>query len=1055
MNESHQREAAIFDVALELPPDQRAAHVAQACGDDAALRERIEALLKACHGTSGYLDSPPGPATMRTVDASTPFEKPGDRIGRYKLLQQIGVGGCGVVYMAEQEEPVRRRVALKVIKLGMDTKSVIARFEAERQALAMMDHPNIARVLDAGATETGRPYFVMELVRGVKITDYCDELKLSTRQRLELFIYVCQAAQHAHQKGIVHRDLKPSNILVTEHDGAPVPKIIDFGIAKATTDQRLTDRTLFTAFEQFIGTPAYTSPEQAGLGGLDIDTRSDIYSLGVLLYELLTGGPPFSPSEFKRSAIDEVLRVIRETEPPRPSARLTTLNARELMTVAQHRQIDSARLSGLLRVDLDWIVMKCLEKDRTRRYETANGLAADIQRHLNNDAVLACPPSAVYRFQKLVRRNKLAFAAGFSVAAALVLGLAVSTWMFLREREVRRQQILLRQKAESNEKTAQVEAAKSKKVAAFLKDMMRGVRPSVAKGRDTAVLQEILEKTADRVGKEFPDQPEVEADLRHTIGDTYFQLGDYAKAAEMHRGALRLQKTLFGETNSAAMESLFNLADALRRSTNSTEAESIYREWEAKLKQLAERGDADAQIKLGLKYNRGDGVPKDLPEAAKWYRRAAEQGSAVAQRNLGVMYLLGDGLEKDETEAVKWFRKAAEKDGSLAQLNLGMMYEAGKGVVKDPAEAINWFRKAAKQGNADAQLYLGMMYERGDGVVKDSSEAVKWYRKAAEQGNATGQYNLGVAYAQGDGVPKDAEEAGKWYRKAAEQGNAQAQYNLGVIFYGGDGVLKDQAEAAEWMRKAAQQGHTVAQFSLGVMYKSGQGVAKDPVEAVKWLRMAAENGHADSRNQLGCMCIEGDGLPKDPAEAIKWFQKAAEQGHSPAQENLGWLYNRGEGVSKNLLESARWFRQAAKQSNSSAQIQLAHMYERGEGVAKSMTEAAKWLHKAAEKDRAPAFNALAWFLATCDDPTLRDGRSAIDFAQRAVAKTQRKESNYLDTLAAAYAEAGQFDQAVSVQQEAMALLRDETEKKGFATRMKLYESHSPYREPYAHGNQSK
>src|ERR1041385_7581922 len=290
-------------------------------------------------------DSTPTVVLKSTIALSLPItERVGDKIGPYKLLQPLGEGGCGVVYMAEQEVPIRRRVALKVIKLGMDTKSVIARFEAERQALALMDHPNIAKVLDAGATATGRPYFVMELVRGIRITDYCDELKLSTRQRLELFIYVCQAAQHAHQKGIVHRDLKPSNILVTEHDGAPVPKIIDFGIAKATTDQRLTDRTLFTAFEQFIGTPAYTSPEQAGLGGLDIDTRSDIYSLGVLLYELLTGGPPFSPSDFKRSAIDEVLRVIRETEPPRPSARLTTLNERELTTVAQHRQIESGKL---------------------------------------------------------------------------------------------------------------------------------------------------------------------------------------------------------------------------------------------------------------------------------------------------------------------------------------------------------------------------------------------------------------------------------------------------------------------------------------------------------------------------------------------------------------------------------------------------------------------------------------------------------------------------------------------------------------------------------------
>ena len=296
----------------------------------------------------------------RRVHITVPLtEKPGDTIGRYKLLQQIGEGGCGVVYMAEQDEPVRRRVALKIIKLGMDTKSVIARFEAERQALAMMDHPNIAKVLDAGATETGRPYFVMELVRGMKITEYCDEAKLSTRARLDLFIQVCQAIQHAHQKGIIHRDIKPSNILVTVNDGVPVPKVIDFGIAKATSGQQLTDKTLFTAFEQFIGTPAYMSPEQAVLTSLDIDTRSDIYALGVLLYELLTGKTPFDAKELLAIGLDEMRRTIREQEPPRPSTRLSTLPGQELSTTAQRRGLDAPKLVSELRGDLDWIVMKC------------------------------------------------------------------------------------------------------------------------------------------------------------------------------------------------------------------------------------------------------------------------------------------------------------------------------------------------------------------------------------------------------------------------------------------------------------------------------------------------------------------------------------------------------------------------------------------------------------------------------------------------------------------------------------------------------------------------
>ncbi len=358
-------------------------------------------------------------------------EEAGERIGPYKLLQQIGEGGFGVVWMAEQEQPVRRRVALKIIKLGMDTREVVARFGQERQALAMMDHPNIAKVFDAGATPTGRPYFVMELVRGIRITDYCDQANLPTAERLQLFIAVCHAVQHAHQKGIIHRDLKPSNILVTLHDGVPVPKVIDFGVAKAT-HQRLTDLTLFTQFEQMIGTPLYMSPEQAEMSGLDIDTRTDIYALGVLLYELLTGRPPFDPAALMKRGLDEMRRVIREEEPPRPSTALSTMAADAMIAVAQHRHCESAKLIGLLRGDLDWIVMKAIEKNRIRRYDTANAFADDIERHLTSKPVVARPPSTTYLLQKLARRHRTAFAAGSAVVLALLAGIAVSSWQAVR-----------------------------------------------------------------------------------------------------------------------------------------------------------------------------------------------------------------------------------------------------------------------------------------------------------------------------------------------------------------------------------------------------------------------------------------------------------------------------------------------------------------------------------------------------------------------------------------------------------------------------------------------
>jgi len=598
------------------------------------------------------------------ASSAGPGEGPGDRIGPYRILQEIGTGGFGVVYMAEQERPIRRKVALKIIKLGMDTKQVIARFEAERQALALMNHPNIARVLDAGATDAGRPYFVMELVRGIPITTYCDQHALTTDERLDLFIQVCNAVQHAHQKGIIHRDIKPSNIMVTLHDGEPVPKVIDFGIAKAT-NQRLTERTLFTEYRQFVGTPAYMSPEQAEMSGLDVDTRADIYSLGVLLYELLTGTQPYDAERLLGAGYGEIHRIIREEEPPKPSTRISSLGER-IGTVARQRRIDAERLVRTLRGDLDWIVMKALEKDRRRRYPSASELAADVLRHLNEEAVIASPPSAGYRLGKFIRRNRGPVAATVALVVVLVMGVLgtslglVSAHHSKAELEVALEEaVRAESRATASAEKARIEARRADREAAnareqaeiaravndFLnRDLLAAVAPSGQRGHGKDVLmRDVLDVAAERIeqasapGGRFSGKPVVEASIREAIGVTYKLLGRHDLAERHLLRAVTLAKRTHGEDHDVTLSLMARLGWLYQDAGRLDEAKPLLLKTVAMRRRVSGDGHpatASAEHLLGALYEK-QGRPHAAQEV---YAHALES-------------LKGDGPEEREVRA--------------------------------------------------------------------------------------------------------------------------------------------------------------------------------------------------------------------------------------------------------------------------------------------------------------------------------------------------------------------------------------------------------------------
>ncbi len=660
----------LAEAMAKATSEERSAYLDDVCGSDSNLRREVESLLQMEDKVGDFLEVPPFDPSV-ILDDSPLLEGPGTVIGKYKLLERIGEGGMAVVYMAEEKKPLQRKVALKIIKLGMDTKQVIARFEVERQALAMMNHPNISKVLDAGATETGRPYFVMELVRGVSITEYCDENKINTQGRLDLFIHVCNAVQHAHQKGIIHRDIKPSNVMVTLHDDKPMPKVIDFGIAKATS-QRLTEKTLFTRYAQLIGTPEYMSPEQAEMSGLDVDTRTDIYSLGVLLYELLTGALPFDRESLRSAAFGEIQRVIREEEPPTPSKRLSILGE-EAEQVAQSRNTDLTTLMRRLQQELEWIPLKAMSKDRTRRYRSVSELADDIQNYLDGNPLIAGPPSVTYRVRKFIQRNRKFVTGVSAVAMTILVGFIASTLMYVH--------------AEDSRREAERQANITKAVNDFLnKDLLASVAPARAKGREVTV-REVLDAASKKIEEKFKDEPLIEASIRETLGRTYRRLGEF-KLAEPHlERAFSIRKEELGERHLETLYAMSNLAVFYNDQGRYEEAERLFSDALKNLRIL--KGDEDRATisctnnlasvykKLG-RHTEAEALYSRVLEVSRRVLGAEHIETLAAMNNLATLYYKLGKHQKAEKLFVNTFEITRKALGEEHPQTLSSMYNLAK-----------------------------------------------------------------------------------------------------------------------------------------------------------------------------------------------------------------------------------------------------------------------------------------------------------------------------------------------------------------------------------------
>ena len=839
--ERWRRISTLFDEAVKLPAAQRVSFLERACGQDAELRARVLELLQSADQVPGFLEKPllsgagsllrqaaglidpesnPS-ASIPDVEAATTRAlaapgAPSEPIGPYRLLQRIGEGGMGEVWLAEQTEPIHRQVALKLIKAGLDTRQVVARFEAERQALALMDHPGIARVFDAGETPRGLPYFAMEYVKGEPITSYCDRHRLGTPERLDLFARVCEAVQHAHQKGVIHRDLKPSNVLVSVAGDRPQPKVIDFGVAKATA-RRLTEKTMFTELGVLIGTPEYMSPEQAEMTGLDVDTRTDVYAMGVMLYELLTGGLPFESQELRQAGYDEIRRRIREVDPPRPSTKVRTLGERST-EAARNRRTDPGKLVSRLQGDLDWIVMKALEKDRTRRYGSPSELCADLVRHLKHEPVQAGPPGAAYRARKFVRRHRFGVAAAvLAVAGLAVFGLV----MALQARAIAR------------------ERDRAGRVSEFLVELFNVSNPSEARG-STVTAREILDRGATQIEKDLGNEPLVRAEMMQTMGRVYSRLGLYSKGADLLRQATGIQERALGDEDPRTLQSMHLLGYALRRQGRTADAEKVViRALDLRRRVLGrEHPDTLATLNDLAVVLQDEGREEEagtiFQEALEARRRVLGEShpdTIMAIHNVGFSLLARGKYSEGE----KLLREASE----AFTRTLGKDHPDTVWANRNLAQALNAQGRRREAESIHREVLEIQRRIFGPDHMDILSTSSMLAETIAEQGR----------FDEAERLFKDALEGQRRVLGPGHRATLATMSRMAMSLYQKAGRLKDaQAVLGEAYRVAVTTEGSTGPNSIGAAYNLAClcALQKDRPSALTWLRRAVEGGFSDS-----------------------------------------------------------------------------------------------------------------------------------------------------------------------------------------------------------------